>query len=116
MSVKERFVQSVLSEEADRMLRRQGQRISSVTVSRSGHLLGSRSVSVSGGTEFDGKFVYTHTAYERFLDMRRTGSGGKSSSGRKIHNRFVFGTYSSIAERLMYGLTESVAEALKVQE
>lgn len=50
-------MQEVLSSEADRMLRRQGARISEVTVSRSGRLLHGRDVSVSGGAELDGTAV-----------------------------------------------------------
>ncbi len=116
MSVRQRFVHEVLSEEADRMLRRQGQKISSVTVSRSGRLLSSRGASVFGGAEFDGKLTFVHAAYERFLDMKRSASGGKRRTGMKIHNRFVFGMYSSISERLMYGLTDSVVEILRGTE
>ena len=66
---------------------------------------------MSGGAEMDGKLTYTHTAYERFLDMRRR--GGLRKSSRRIHNRFVFGAYVGIAERLMYGLTEDVVNAIR---
>lgn len=114
MGVRERFVQEVLSSEADRMLRRQGARISEVTMSRSGRLLHGREVSVSGGAELDGKLTLTHPVYERFLDIRRRGASGRRSN-RRIHNRFVFGAYSSIAERLMYGLTEDVAARIRAE-
>jgi len=63
----------------------------------------------------DGKPTYTHTAYERFLDMRRRGGQRKPLKRRRIHNRFVFGAYAGIAERLMYGLTEEVSTLIRSQ-
>ncbi len=49
-----------------------------------------------------------HTAYERFLDI-------KPHRKRKIHTRFVFGAYNTIARHLMYGLAEEVAESIRKQ-
>ena len=34
---------------------------------------------------------------------------GKKRKSRKILNRYVFGAFSSIVERLMYGFTDEVA-------
>ena len=36
----------------------------------------------------DGKLTYTHTVYERFLDMKRRGGRRKFSKRRRIHNSF----------------------------
>ena len=56
-------------------------------------------------------------AYERFLDMKRLQRGGKSvKSNRKIHNRYVFGAFASIAERLMYEFTEDVIARIRESE
>ena len=58
-----------------------------------------------------------HVAYERFLDMKRLQRGGKSvKSNRKIHNRYVFGAFASIAERLMYEFTEDVIAWIRESE
>jgi hypothetical protein len=34
---------------------------------------------------------------------------------RNIHNRFVFGAYSSIAARLMHGFTQEVIDEIRSQ-
>lgn len=113
MDVRGAFVRKVLQEETERMLERQEAAISATLSRRSGTLLSSRRVSVSGGGDMDGTAVFSHPIYERFLDMRRMGKDGRRRKGRKIHNRFVFGAYASIAKNLMYGLTEEVARGLR---
>lgn len=96
------------------MLRGQSVRISQALKSRTGNLLRSRSVSVSGEGAEGGRMTFTHPAYERFLDLRTLHLGGKVVRRRRnIHNRYVFGTYSRIARRVMYGYTEDVAEAIR---
>lgn len=107
-TVRSRFVRQVLENEGRLLLSRQETAITSLTKSGSGHLLGERSVTVSGGEDLDGKLTFTHVAYERFLDMRK-----KGRKRRRIHNRFVWSAYASIAERLMYGLTEDVAAQIR---
>jgi len=97
MGIKERFIQETLEQEGARLLRNQGTAIETAYQRRSGRLMGGRSVAVG-----DAKLTFTHPIYERFLDI----GGGKR---RRIHNRFVFGTYGAIARRLMYGFTEEVA-------
>ena len=93
------------------MLSRQGGAISSATESRTGRLSGSRRVNVSGGENTDGVMSFAHVDYERFLDMRRRKDGSKRKR-RRIHNRYIFGAYSSIAERLMFEFTDEVAQQL----
>lgn len=70
--------------------------------SRTGNLRRSRSTRASSD-----RLVFEHPIYERYLDMKRI--SGKKRKSRKIHNRYVFGAFSSIAERLMYGFTDEVA-------
>lgn len=110
MGVRERFVRNILAEEGARMLRNQGKVINAVTKRHTGNLLNKRTVVVSGSEDMDGKLEFSHTVYERFLDIRRL---NRRKGNKKIHNRFVFGTYSAIGGRLMYDLTEDVAAALK---
>ena len=81
-----------------------------------GRLYNDRSIFVTGGADMDGKLTFAHTDYERFLDLRRLRHGTKTSkSNKKINNRYVFGAYSSIASRLMYDLTDDVAESIRKQ-
>lgn len=118
MGVKERFVRNVLEEEGRRMLGAQGAAIGRAVRFHTGRMFNDRSITVSGGADMDGKLTFTHTDYERFLDMKRLCHGsGKSNikSNRRIHNRYVFGAYSSIASRLMYDLTDDVAESIRRQ-
>ena len=116
MSVKGRFVKSILAEEGREMLSRQGVAIASKLETRSGRLLDSRHVSVSGDDSMDGRLTFEHAAYERFLDLRRVHYGSKVvSRKRRIHNRYVFGAYSTIAARLMYEFTDEVAAAIREQ-
>lgn len=116
MGVKDRFVRNVLEEEGRRMLSSQSSAIGRAVRFRSGRLFNDRSISVSGGADMDGKLTFTHTDYERYLDLRRLKHGTKTSkSNRKIHNRYIFGAYSSIASRLMYDLTDDMAESIRKQ-
>ncbi len=117
MSVKARFVRNVLEEEGASMLRRQSSAILSKTETRTGTLEKSRSVSVTSASDsFDGRMTFQHVSYERFLDLRRLRYGSKVvSRRRRIHNRYVFGAYSRIAERLMYEFTDEVAASIREQ-
>ncbi|SEJ15611.1 hypothetical protein SAMN05192553_102666 [Cyclobacterium xiamenense] len=65
----------------------------------------------------DGKLTFKHRAYQRFLDLRKK---PKLKDGRRIrrknypiHNKFVFGHYYVIANRLMVDFTNEVAAGLK---
>lgn len=114
MSIKQRFVKEILEDEGRRLMRNQSVAISRKLKSRSGRLLSDRSISVSGGEVSDGTLTFRHTAYERFLDMKRLNYGSVGiRRNRRIHNRFVFGHYNSIANRIAYGLTEDVAARIR---
>lgn len=103
MATVDRFVRDVLREEGDILITRQGREISARTKSRTGNLISGRSV-----TTTDDRLSFTHPIYERFLDMKV-----KGRKRRKIHNRFIFGTYATIADKLMNGIRERVADELK---
>ena len=113
MSVRQRFIKEILEDEGRRLLGNQSKAMVGVLRSRSGRLISSRSISV-GGSEAGGVLTFSHTAYERFLDMKRLRYGNTEVyRNRRIHNRFVFGHYNSIASRLAYGLTEDVVARIK---
>lgn len=109
MAAIERFIQSVLKEEGDSMLDSQGRQISAVLKKQSGNLQRGRSVRVVGD-----QLIFDHPVYERFLDMTARLKSGRTRKGKKIHNRFTYGTFARIADRLMNGYTEEVAAKLKI--
>lgn len=116
MAVRERFVRNILEEEGARMLRNQSLAMRSAVRFRTRKMFDDRTVTVQGGAGMDGRLTFTHTSYERFLDMKRLRRGSDTiKSNRKIHNRFVYGTYISIGNRLMYDFTEDVAESIRKQ-
>lgn len=77
----------------------------------------SRLFKVESGDVFDGKLTMKHLARERFLDIKRKKRSKDSRRIRTtrypIHNRFVFGHYYSIANRLMVDFTNEVADGIK---
>ena len=115
MSIRDRFVQETLRSEGERMLKRQGEAMRTAVRFRTNSLYANRTVSVSGG-EYDGNLTFSHSLHERFLDLKTLRHGSvtvKRKKSRRIHNRFVWGMYNSIVERLLYGFTEEVAESLR---
>ena len=81
MDIKGTFVRRVLQEEGERMLKKQETAISSRLTNRSGTLVRSRRISVSGGDGLDGQLDFKHPIYERFLDMKRLGKNGRKRTG-----------------------------------
>lgn len=114
MSVRSRFVPQVLEEEGVLMTRYQETAIRKRTKTHSGNLIGRRLMTVTAGTGASGTLTFRHVDYERYLDMKRLHRGTKTiRSNKKIHNRFVFGTYGHIAKRLLAGFADEVADAVK---
>lgn len=108
MGARERFVADTLESEGKRLLRNQGVAIAGGYRRGTGRLEEGRSISVTGGTDADGRLTLTHPIYERFLDIKN-----HRRKRMRIHNRFIFGAYAAIARRLMYGFTEEVTAAFR---
>lgn len=108
MAAIERFIQDTLSKEGQRMLEKQTAEITMKIGRRSGNLLSGRNITVS-----DSMLTLVHPDYERFLDMKVL--GGKKRKRTKIHNRFTYGAYERIADRLMNGYKDYLAEIAKQQ-
>lgn len=108
MAAIDRFIDSVLKEEGESMLESQGRQISAVLKKQSGYLQSGRTVRIS-----DGVLIFDHPVYERFLDMKTRLASGKTKKGKRIHNRFTYGTFARIADRLMNGYTDEVAAKFK---
>lgn len=105
MSALDRFVTDTLHRAGERMLLHQSWAIEDAYKEQTGRLMRDRRVVVNGS-----EFIFTHPIYERFLDLKRR---GKRKDIGKIHNRFVYGTWSHITEELMYGFTEEVKEQFR---
>lgn len=76
---------------------------------RTGLLENGNTESVSNNT-----LTLTHPIHKRFLDMKaRQRDGQLRKKKYPIHNKIIFGHYNEIAYKLMYGLTEEVAQGIK---
>ena len=104
MSVRDRFIYNTLKRSGDDLMTRQGERIAATVKTRTGAMLSSRSVQVS-----EKRLRFTHAAHQRYLDITKPKKGRK----RRLHNRYTYHAFTSISERLMYGLTEEVAAQIR---
>ncbi|MFY0628587.1 MAG: hypothetical protein JXR07_19980 [Reichenbachiella sp.] len=115
--VQKEFVRRILKEEAERLKKYQGLQIKKLNLFKTGELFNDRDMNVSGGQNMDGKLSFTHTAHQRFLDIRRkvisSRNGQHSSSRFKIHNSYVFKQYYAIAKRLMFEMTDDVVQGIR---
>ena len=107
MGARERFIRDTLEDQGRIMLRDQGNAIFLGYNQRSGRLMNSRRISVTG--EENPVLTFEHPIYERFLDLKFR----RQKRDRCIHNRFVYGTYSAIARRLTLGYEEEAAAMLR---
>lgn len=116
MGVKERFIKETLERQGQRMLRRQGVAMEESLRFHTRETLTSRRIYVTEGTEMSGTLTFEHTVQERFLDLKRLRHGSEESSrprNRQIHNRFVMSMYNAVANDLLYGFTQEVAERIR---
>lgn len=116
MGVKERFIKETLERQGQRMLRRQAVAMEESLRFHTRETLTSRSIHVTEGTEMSGTLAFEHTVQERFLDLKRLRHGSEESirpRKRQIHNRFVMSMYNAVANDLLYGFTQEVAERIR---
>lgn len=116
MGVKERFIKETLERQGQRMLRRQGVAMEESLRFHTRETLTSRRIYVTEGTEMSGTLTFEHTVQERFLDLKRLRHGSEESRrprNRQIHNRFVMSMYNTVANDLLYGFTQEVAERIR---
>lgn len=116
MGVKERFIKETLERQGQRMLRRQGVAMEESLRFHTRETLTSRRIYVTEGTEMSGTLTFEHTVQERFLDLKRLRHGSEESRrpiNRQIHNRFVMSMYNAVANDLLYGFTQEVAERIR---
>lgn len=116
MGVKERFIKETLERQGQRMLRRQGVAMEESLRFHTRETFTSRRIYVTEGTEMSGTLTFEHTVQERFLDLKRLRHGSEESRrprNRQIHNRFVMSMYNAVANDLLYGFTQDVAERIR---
>lgn len=116
MGVKERFIKETLDRQGQRMLRRQGVAMEESLRFHTRETLTSRRIYVTEGTEMSGTLTFEHTVQERFLDLKRLRHGSEESRrprNRQIHNRFVMSMYNAVANDLLYGFTQEVADRIR---
>lgn len=114
--VEQRFVEEILTSEGARLLTNQEAAFAARLHFHSRNIVERRKADVSGGADYSGKLALTHTAYERFLDLKAMKYGSKVvRRNRKIHNRFVWGHFNSIAYRLANDLTRDVAARIRAE-
>nr|DAS11575.1 MAG TPA: hypothetical protein [Caudoviricetes sp.] len=112
--VEQRFVEEILTNEGARLLTNQEAAFAARLHFHSKNIVARREAEVSSGAAYSGKLALTHTAYERFLDLKAMKYGSKIvRRNRKIHNRFIWGHFNSIAYRLANDFTENVAARIR---
>lgn len=114
--VQRNFIEQVLTQEGDRYLKNQETAMEALLNFHTHNIVDRREVRTETSADLSGKLVISHTAYERFLDMKALQYGNRVvRSNRKIHNRYVWGTYYSIAYRLLNDFTDKVAAGIKAK-
>ena len=126
--IKKAFVKKILQEEAKRLDKTQTAAIRKLLNFHSGRLDRDREQSVSSGSELDGMLTLSIPGYGRMLDIKpknRKFASNISKNRLKLHdrrskrkaypiyNKITFGHYNAIAYKLMYGLTNEVADNIK---
>lgn len=126
--IRKEFVKQILQEEGKELHDNQGKAIAKLLNFHSNQLFDERPWSVTAADEtLDGKFTISIKGYGRALDIKPQNrvirEQDKYTHWRQrrrtkafpVYNRFMFGHFYTIAWRLMYGLTEEVAEGIKKQ-
>lgn len=111
--IKKAFIGQSLLEEGTRYLRNQSLAMQSKLNFHTGNILSQRKMSVSVSGQSSGVLTINHTAYERFLDMNIRKDGKVVRKGFSIHNRFMYGHFASLRDRVMYGFTDEAIAQIK---
>lgn len=125
--VRKDFVKSILESEGEELHDDQSKAIAKLLHFHSNRLYDERPYSIESGDTMDGTFTMSLPKYGRFLDIKPKNkviqAQDKYTHWRQrrrtkafpIYNRIVFGHYYSMAYKLMYGLTDEVANNIKKQ-
>lgn len=114
--VQQHFIEQILSQEGDRYLRNQEAALEALLNFHTHRIVDRRQARTETGADNSGRLSISHTAYERFLDMKALRYGNRVvRPNRKVHNRYVWGTYYSVAYRLLNDFTDRVAGEIKAK-
>lgn len=115
IAIKKQFVKEILADEGKRFKRNQGMAMAKLLTFHTNNSIRRRSTEVTSQSNYGGKLSITQQANVRFLDIK----GSKKTKRRKrkkaysIYNRFAYGHYFSVANRVMYEFTEDVRQRIK---
>lgn len=112
--VQELFIEQILTQEGNRYLTNQEAAMEALLNFHTHNIVDRRGARTESGGDFSGKLIISHTAYERFLDMKALQYGSRVvRPNRKIHNRYVWALYHSVAYRLLNDFTDRVAAEIR---
>lgn len=117
--IKDEFIRRVLENEGKRYDKNQGIEMEKRLKFHSKRLINDRTQTVIPQGDMKATLQLTFPAYERFLDIKRKVKRNKKTKatkikpGYRIHNRFVWGHYNSIAYRLQNEFSSELAEQIK---
>lgn len=117
--IKDEFIRRVLEDEGKRYKKNQGIEMEKRLKFHSKRLITDRTQTVIPQGDMKATLQMTFPAYERFLDIKRKVKRNKKTkvmkikAGYRIHNRFVWGHYNSIAYRLQNEFSSELAEQIK---
>lgn len=119
MSIKTNFIRDILQQEARRLMANHGRAVSKEVKFHSHRILKDRKTEVLPTPADGGTLRWTVPHYTRLLDIKkeRRKKSGKGTSRRslRIYNRFVFGVYYSIAQRLSTEFTSEVQRDIRMR-
>ncbi|MGJ1419992.1 hypothetical protein ACR79T_10225 [Sphingobacterium spiritivorum] len=119
MSEKSLFIRHILKEEGKRLRSNQGRAIAKELKFHTNRLINDRVVNVLSQPQEGGTLRFTFPAYARVLDMKRERlkkrGKGKTMKSYRIYNRFVMGTYYSIAFRVANDFTDEMRRNIRNQ-
>lgn len=110
-----KFIHKVLTDEGQEFVAGHRQAIRRL-LNTSGLLGSALSMSVSQSGHIGGSLSVSHAKRQRFLDMktRKTKSGGTiRKKAYTIHNRELYGRVNNIIRQLSFGFTKAVKEKIQ---
>lgn len=119
MAIQSTFIREILRDEGGRFKSNQGRALRKELKFHTYHLLHNRTTEVLNQPNDGGTLRISVPDYNRFLDIKRERRNkrgtGTTRRSRRIYNRFVMGTYYSIAFRVANDFTEEVRRDIRLR-
>ena len=100
-----KYIERVLNDESTEIYRAQERLISRFNVTKSIPEITQRKFSVVGT-----RMEFTHPLRQRFIDMRRIRGGRQRPV--PLHNKVIYNHFNRIINKLAYGFTEDIKNAI----